>query len=170
MGLISAELSAKLDEIMGKCFAINRMLDRGMSLLAVRWKLSKTAEIMHPRIAHAYTGDLFGDFVSTYKNARDVESIYPATPVGDRDYDSPLDFFYDYHKENLELQEMIEDAVDEAAEEGDLTTKKAMNKMLENLIPFTELSQTLIDVFTKFNGDDFQRQMFDSVVEKYINV
>ena len=35
-GLIDKKLNNQINELIGKCFAINRMLDRGMSLLNVR--------------------------------------------------------------------------------------------------------------------------------------
>ena len=100
MGLISDKTNNLLNQLIGKCFSINRMLDRGMSLLMVRWKMVKTSEILHPAIAHAYPGDKFADSISDYQGQRDNETIYPSTPVGNKEYNNPLEFFIDYHKEN----------------------------------------------------------------------
>lgn len=170
MGLISNELNEQLNQLIGKCFAINRMLDRGMSLLKVRWKLSLASDILHPKVAHAYPGDQFADSISDYQAQRDMESIYPATPMGNREYNNPLEFFEDFHKENLEFQDMIQDAMDQASDEGDRTTKKFLSKLLYRLVPFTDLSQTFVDLCHKYGNDDFHMQVFDSVIEKYINV
>lgn len=170
MGLISDKLNKELDEVRGQAFALNRMLDRGMSLLEVRWKLIKSAEILHPRVAHVYLGDDFADSISAYQAQRDNESIYVATPSGDREYESPLDFFKDYHKENLKFEDMIKDTIDNAIEEGDTATKIFLDGLLGRLIPYISLSQTLVDLATQFGNDSFRLQVMDSIIEKYINV
>jgi ferritin len=170
MGLISEKLNNKLNELIGKCFSINRMLDRGMSLLMVRWKMIRSSTLLHPAIAHAYPSDKFADSISDYQGQRDNESIYPSTPIGNKNYDNPLEFFKDYHKENLELEDMIKDAIDEAVEEGDLTTKKFLDGLLERLVPYTAMSQTLIDLATQYGTDSFHMQLLDANIKKYINV
>lgn len=170
MGLISEKLNHELDLVRGQAFDLNRMLDRGMSLLEVRWKLIKSAEILHPKVAHAYLGDLFADSISAYQASRDNESIYTATPAGDREYNSPLDFFLDYHRENLKFENMIKDAVDEAIDEGDTTTKVFLDGLLNRLVPYIALSQTLVDLTTQYGNDAFHLQVMDSVLEKYVNV
>lgn len=170
MALISEKLNNQLNDIVGKCFAINRMLDRGMSLLKVRWKLSHASDILHTKAAHAYTGDKFADGVSNYQALRGNETIYPATPIGDKDYNSPLDFFIDYYNENIDLQNMVEDAIDEAVEEGDATTKAFLNGLLKVLASYTALSQDLIDLFSKCDNDAFKMQILDFEIDDYVNV
>lgn len=170
MGLISDKTNNLLNQLIGKCFSINRMLDRGMSLLMVRWKMVKTSEILHPAIAHVYPGDKFADSISDYQGQRDNETIYPSTPVGNKEYNNPLEFFIDYHKENLELEDMIKDAIDESVEEGDLTTKKFLDGLLERLIPYTAMSQTLIDLCKQYGMDSFHMQVLDANIDKYVNV
>lgn len=170
VGLISEKLNHELDLLIGQAFALNRMLDRGMSLLAVRWKLVQSSKVLHEKAAHAYPSDLFADSISDYQALRDNESIYPATPIGDRNYDSPLDFFLDYHKENLKFEDMIKDTVDEAIEEGDVTTKVFLDGLLSRLTPYIALSQTLVDLATQYGNDAFHLQVMDSVLEKYVNV
>lgn len=170
MALISEKLNSSLNTLIGKCFAMNRMLDRGMSLLMVRWKMVRTSEILHPALAHAMTGDKFADAISGYQGLRDNESIYPATPIGDREYRNPLMFFEDYHKENLELEDMIKDTIDQAIEEGDLSTKVFLDGLLANLTPYTAMSQTLIDLCNQYGMDSFHLQMLDANIDKYVNV
>ena len=46
-------------------------------------------------MAHAFTGDDFADGISSYQAMRSNETIYPATPIGDREYALPIDFFKD---------------------------------------------------------------------------
>lgn len=168
--LISKELNDRLNEIIGKCFEINRMLDRGMSLLKVRWKMINSSNILHENVAHAYPSSDFADGISDYQGLRGNETIYPATPIGNKEYDNVLDFFKDYHNENILLENMIKDAIDDAVEEGDNTTKIYLDKVLKRLSEFTALSQDMIDLFGACENDSFKLLMLDSNIEKYVKI
>ena len=170
MQLISENLNNQLNNLIGKSFSINRMLDRGMSLLGVRWKLINSAKNLHPKVSHAYPSSKFADGIQDYQASREAETIYPATPIGNREYQNPLEFFIDFYKENLEFENMIKDVIDMSIEEGDNNTKNYLDKLLDNLVPFTALSQTLIDLVTQYGNETFKLQLFDSVIEKYIEV
>ncbi len=170
MGLISEKLNNQLNELIGKCFAINRMLDRGMSLLMVRWKMIESSKILHELVAHAYPGDKFADSISDYQGLRDMETIYPRTPVGDRDYNSPLDFFKDYMNENIELEDMIKDSIELAMKDGDYSTKKFLDGLYSRLLPYTALSKDLVDLVSNCENDKFKLMMLDSDIDDYINV
>lgn len=170
MGLIQDDLNNMLNDLITKCFAINRMLDRGMSILGVKFKMVKTAEILHPKIAHAYPSDKFADSISNYQASRNNLTVYGVTPAGDKDYIAPLDFIQDYYNENIELQDMISDTIDKAVDVGDYTTKKFLDGLLVRLADYTALSITLVDLFTDYGSDPYHLQRLDSVIEDYINV
>lgn len=170
MGLITEKVNSKLNDIIGKCFLINRFLDRGMSLLAVEWKLPNCAKVLHPKLAHAYPSDIFADSISEYQTERDMLSVYPETPIGNEKYESVLSFFVRYHRENIELQDMIYDAIDECIEDGDHTTKVFLDSLLKRLSVYTNQSKTLVDAFSKYGDEDFSLQMLDVNIEKYIIV
>lgn len=168
MKLVSENLNNQLNELIGKCFAINRMLDRGMSLLTVRWGMIRTSEILHPKIAHAYPSDKFADSISAYQALRNMESTYPLTPVGDRDYKIPIEFFKDYFQENLEFEDMIKEAIITAKDDEDYQTKKFLNGLLNRLVPYTAFSQDLVGLIDSCENDNFKLMMLDSNIEKYI--
>lgn len=168
MGLISDKLNNRLSEIIGKCFEINRLLDRGVSLLSVRWKLPNVANKVHHSIAHIMIGDLFADSIGDYCEKRDNEVIYPQTPMGNESYEKPLNLFEKLYHYNLELEDLIKDVIDDAVEEGDLSTKKFLDGLLSRLVPYTALSQTLIDLFTAYDNDPFHLQLLDANIDKYI--
>lgn len=170
MGLISEKLNNQLNELVGKAFAINRMLDRGMSLLTVRWKMIEASRVLHPKVAHAYPSDKFADSISDYQASRSMESIYPATPIGNREYEAPIDFFKDYLAENIEFEDMIKDAIDMANEDGDYTTKKFLDGLLFRLVPYTALSQDLVDLVEMCDNDKFKLMMLDENIDDYVNV
>lgn len=169
MGLISESLNNQLNELVGKAFAINRMMDRGMSLLLVRWKLINTVKHLHAPVAHVFPGDLFADGISDYQSKRDMESIYPATPIGNREYSKPLDFFKDFLNECIEFEDMIKDAIDTSVKDEDITTKVFLDGILKNLVPFTALAQDLVDLFSMCNTP-FELHVLDSEIGKYINI
>lgn len=166
-GLIDARLNNKLNELVGECFAINRMLDRGMSLLNVRWKMVNTEKILHPKMAHAFTGDDFADGISGYQAKRSNETIYPATPTGNKEYNSPLDFFYDILGTLLKFQDTLYDTYEMSKEIGDYTTKKFVNKIIENLVDYVDMAQLLIDLMENFGNDKRGWALMDSNIDEY---
>lgn len=170
MALIFEKINNELDKIRSKCFDINRIMDRGVSLLEVRWKMPLTAHILHPVAAHSILGDDFADSISKYQAERDNESVYLATPAGDKEYDSPLALFIDYHNNLLELESMTKDAVDMSIEYGDTVTKIFLDGFLTRLIPYISMSKVLVDLGVAYGKDSFQLQMLDVNIEKYIQV
>lgn len=168
-GLINVLLNNKINEVIGKCFAINRMLDRGMSLLNVRWKMICTAKYLHPNVAHAFTGDEFADGLSDYQAKRSNETVYPATPIGDKEYAKPIDFFNDMLKEFIELQDMLYDAYEMSKELGDYTTKKKINSVIQNLVKYTDIAQTLIDLAENFGSDGRGIALMDASIDEYFD-
>jgi ferritin len=168
MGLISEKLNNQLNELTGKSFSLNRLVDRGVSLLDVRWNLLKTSDNVHHRIAHAFPGDDFADSITYYQAQRNCESIYPATPAGDKNYENPKEFFDDLYAQIVEYENMIKDAVEEAVDEGDQTTKVFLDGLLSRLTPYVDLAQNLIDLITAYGDNSFHLQVFDSVIEDYM--
>lgn len=170
MGLIQNDLNDMLNDLVTKCFAINRTLDRGVNVLGIKFKMVQASDIIHHRIAHAYLGEEFADGIAAYQTSRNNLTIYGQTPIGDKDYIAPIDFIKDYYNENIELQDMISDAVDKAIEVGDHTTKVFLDGLLTTVAKYTAVAITLLDLFEDYGGDTFHLQVLDSVIEKYINV
>lgn len=168
-GLIDKKLNNQINELIGQCFAVNRMLDRGMSLLNVRWKMVKTAQILHPKVAHAFPSAEFADGLSDYQAQRSNETVYPATPIGDREYDKPIDFFNDMLKELLSLQDMLYDTYEAANDISDYTTKAVISGIIKNLVKYTDIAQLLIDLAENFGSDTMGIALMDASIDKYIN-
>lgn len=168
MGLISEKLNNRLNDIIGKCFEVNRLCDRGQSVLSVTFKMPKTANVVHQKLAHPAIGDLFADSIGEYQESRDNTTIYPATPIGNTEYSKPIDFFYEYQHLILDLESLVKDVVDDAIEEGDTTTKVFLDGFLARLVPVVANSITFIDLFTQYGNDSFHLSVLDSVIEDYI--
>ena len=170
MGLISEKLNNMLCEIIGECFAINRMLDRGMSLLDTKFAMKNTAALLHPGLAHVFLGSKFADGIADYIGSRNNLVYYPATPIGDKDYIAPLEFVKDFYTHMINLQTMTYDAIDEAVEEGDYSTKVFLDGFLKNIVEYTDIAQTLIDVFNSYGFSSVNLQLLDANIDKHIHL
>ena len=170
MGLISEKLNNMLCEIIGECFAINRMLDRGMSLLDTKFAMKNTAALLHPGLAHVFLGSKFADGIGDYIGSRNNLVYYPATPIGDKDYMAPLEFVKDFYTHMINLQTMTYDAIDEAVEEGDYSTKVFLDGFLKNIVEYTDIAQTLIDVFNSYGFSSVNLQLLDANIDKHIHL
>lgn len=168
MGLIAERLNNRLNEIIGKCFEVNRLCDRGQSILSVTFKMPKTAKVVHMKCAHPIIGSDFADSIGDYQESRDNTTVYPATPVGNTEYAKPIDFFYQYQHYLLELESLVKDVVDDAIEIGDTTTKVFLDGFLSRLIPVIANSITFIDLFTQYGNDSFHLSVLDSIIDDYI--
>lgn len=170
MGLISEKLNNMLCEIIGECFVINRMLDRGMSLLDTKFAMKNTAALLHPGLAHVFLGSKFADGIGDYIGSRNNLVYYPATPIGDKDYIAPLEFVKDFYTHMINLQTMTYDAIDEAVEEGDYSTKVFLDGFLKNIVEYTDIAQTLIDVFNSYGFSSVNLQLLDANIDKHIHL
>ena len=170
MGLINEKLNNMLCEIIGECFATNRMLDRGMSLLDTKFAMKNTAALLHPGLAYVFLGDKFADSIGDYIGSRNNLVYYPATPVGDKDYTTPLEFVKDFYTQMINLQTVTYDAVDEAVEEGDYATKVFLDSLTKNIVEYTDIAQTLIDVFGAYGSNPVNLQLLDANIDKHIHL
>lgn len=168
MGLISEKLNNRLNEIIGKCFEVNRCCDRGQSILTVTFKMPRTGLLVHHAMAHRIIGSDFADAVGDYQAERDNTTVYPLTPIGNKEYEKPLDFFYDMQHHLLELENLVKDVIDDAIEEGDTTTKVFLDGFLGRLVHLVADSITYIDLFNQYGNDSFHLSVLDSVIDKYI--
>lgn len=168
MGLLSDKISNTLDEIIGNFFKLNRLLDRGMSVLAIDFKIPHVSNFVHQKLAHAYIGDKFADAIGDYKLSRDCNIVYPETPIGNKTYESPLQLFVELYTMNLELEDFIKDAIDECDEEGDLVTKDMLDDILEDLSEYTSISKNLVDIFESCGTDRFKLTMIDANIDNLV--
>lgn len=170
MGLISEKLNNMLCEIIGECFATNRMLDRGMSLLDIKFAMKNTAALLHPGLAHVFLGDKFADSIGDYIGSRNNLVYYPATPIGNKDYNTPLEFVKDFYAQMINIQAITYDAIDEAVDEGDYATKVFLDSLIKNIVEYTDIAQTLIDVFGAYGSNPVNLQLLDANIDKHIHL
>ena len=168
MSLLSDKMSNILDNLIGDFFKMNRLLDRGMSILAIDFKIPHVSNFVHQKLAHIYIGDKFADAIGDYKLSRDCNIIYPAVPIGDKSYESPYHLFLELYNSNVALEDSIKDAIDECDEEGDLVTKDMLGDILEDLAEYTAISKNLVDIFEPCGADRFKLTMIDANIDSLI--
>jgi hypothetical protein len=163
--LIDGNLNSKLNDIVKTLFQGNRIFDRGMSVLTIKFNLQKTVSMIHPRLAHLYPK--LADVISDYQADRDTETIYGLTPLDESDYNVPLEFFEKVLEYQENLESLVTEVIDESNSSGDKTTKVFLEKFLLDLIPVTAQLLLLVDKCEAY-GD--QMQLFDSNVEDFITL
>jgi hypothetical protein len=151
VSLLSELVNRKLDELLTACFAGNRLCDRAMSVLDVKFVMNKTVSILHPGIAHLFPK--LGDIVSEFQSDRNQMSIYGVTPFDATDYNSPQEFFEKllYFVEDLEA--LAYDVKQVAIDENDHATVTFADDFVETLIPLTKQCLLLVDKGNAYKGD-----------------
>ena len=166
MKLIKDNVNDVLNSLVGDMFAMNRLLDRQMSILSVKFVMPNLSKILHQKYAHAMP--LEADKISDYQGSRNCMTIYPETPIGDEDYNSPIELFTRMLEKQLEIEENICEAMNSAYEDGDMSTKVFLQEFLRGFKKYAEQSLILVDKATMY-GDILKHWMdFDHDAEKFI--
>lgn len=149
--LISETLNKKLDEILTMCFVGNRLADRGMSQINVKFVMPKTESELHPKLAHLFPK--LADLVSEYQSSRNCLSGYGLTPADLTDYPSPQDFFEKMLDYMTDLESLCYEAYFMAQDERDVSTLAFVEDFIEELTPVTNQCLLLVDKGKAYNGD-----------------
>lgn len=161
--LIKDSVNAKLDELVKKFFLGNRIFDRAMSVLDVKFVMPKTVSILHPKLAHLFPS--LADKISTYQSDRNALTVYGETPLDNSDYNSPQEFFIRMVAYMAEVEFLCGEICEIAMENNDHTTKAFIDSFLVSIIPVTKQLILLADKSEKFGSD---LMMFDHIVEDFI--
>lgn len=163
--LISESVNKELDGIVKTLFAGNRICDRGMSILSIKFVMNKTVSFLHSRLAHLYPK--LADVVSDYQGDRNCLTVYGETPLDATDYESPSDFFERILEYMEDLESQCYDVLNKAQEDSDITTVVFLQKFIDMLIPVTSQCLLLVDKCEKYNNDWMR---FDHDIEDFITL
>ena len=155
-GLLTIEIKEALEEIVEQCFYNNRIADRIASLLSVQFVMPATEKIIHSKYAHLMP--ILADVITDYMSARDCSAIYGETPIGNQEYNTPLDCFQKLLEINLELESKTKKAIDVVMEQKDYVTKVELDSFLKSLIPITNSLLTLVDKAENYNKLEDSRE------------
>lgn len=168
MEMISERLNEGLNSVVGSLFAMNRLFDRAMSVLAVKYKALNSAKILHPSLAHQFP--LIADSVTEIQQKRNMLSRYPATPEGNQMYDSPLQFYEIALEEFHKLEDLIEDTLDIAILEKDHVVKAFLDGLLMQWSSYVETMENIVDVCRLYGNDSKSQMQFDAVIDSCLTV
>lgn len=164
---VSDKVNTVLNDIVLKCFYINRQEDRSMTQLSVKFTMNQTSDLLHPILAHSplALADLIGD----YQDQRNVLTNYGLVPQDNTDYNNVLEMFEKSLEAWLNLEKAIADAVEVCLNENDATTRVFLESYLLKIIPFTAQVILLCDKIEVYetNGS-FGRMLFDQNIESFI--
>jgi hypothetical protein len=159
--LIPNQVNSALDAIVAKCFEGNRIADRGMSILNVKFAMSMTEEVLHESLAHIFP--VLADHVSSYQGSRNALTAYGVTTEDVSDYDTPLDFFEKIHRFCVDLEAVVSEALD-LSRDIDIMTYAFLLDFLKEVGIVTEQCLLLVDKATHCES----YMIFDHIVEDFI--
>lgn len=161
-GLIDENLNNELNSLVGMCFLGNRILDRDMSILSVKFTMNNAVKYLHQGFSHLYP--LLADKISDYQGSRDNLTIYPDTPKDDSDYPDILSLFKKFLDYQLNFEQSVKEVIDTALEIKDYNTKVFLENFLLELNKYTEQSLILVDRAIAY-GNDYMS--FDRDIKKF---
>ena len=160
--LIPDKLNSKLDEIVTKCFCGNRIADRGMSILSVKFAMNKTEKYLHQSLAHKFPK--LADEVSGFQDSRNNLTVYGLTPEDKYDYSNPSEFFERMLEYMYELESIISEA-SELAKEDDFATYSFLLKFIGSVSEVTSQCILLADKSQAYKDDIMG---FDHRIEDFV--
>jgi len=163
MQLINQKMADSLYLLVSKLFDGNRMLDRMITVLNIKFVMSKTASIIHPKLAHAYP--LLADAVGEWIESRNCMVVYLETPRDASEYINPQDLFKTYLDYSIELEQLIEEIILIAEEEKDRSTKIFLEGFLSKINKYTEQALLLVDKSNLYPDPmDFDRDIESFII------
>jgi len=160
--LIPEQINKKLDEIVTKCFEGNRIADRGMSVLGVKFAMNKTEEVLHEKLAHFFPK--LADVVSSFQGSRNNLTFYGATPADNSDYSHPLEFFERLLDYMMDLETLISEGVELSMKE-DIPTFSFLVSFSRQIAQVTNQCLLLLDKAELYKDDC---KTFDERIESFV--
>lgn len=151
MSIISEATKSAVTELIAQCFVENRMLDRMVSVLGVKFVYNQTADHIHHGMAHLYPvlADEIGEKCLERYN---IPVIYGATPAGNQDYSSVKEIIYAVRDRAINFQNMLIGACKIAQDNNDYHVLADLLDILEDYNEVVEQALLLADKLDIF-GD-----------------
>jgi ferritin len=166
-GLLTSSMKESLEKIVKHCFYCNRITDRIVSWMSIKFVMPTTANLIHPNLAHMYLGDSGADGISGYMDSRNCTTIYGETPIGNKEYDNPRECMNEILDINLEWENLVKESIKLAKEENDYATMVFLQHYLENIIEITKDILTLVDKIEMYEDSNSGWMKFDNDVVEF---
>ena len=164
--LINDKVAGNLNLLNQRFFNGNRILDRIMTSLVVTFIMPKTEATFHIPLAHKYP--LFADELGSYMEGRNQIVAYLETMTDVTEYNSPLEMWQKYLDYQIELEDLVQECINIAIEEADITTKVFLEKLLLEIQVYTNQALLLVDKSTMYGNNEFAWMMFDEHCESFL--
>ena len=161
--LISNETNTLLNLLVQQGFILNRLWDRGLSILNINFAMNNFEKIFHGGLAHKFPVD-WSDTISEIQSKYNIVTEYLETPTDVSVYSEPLEFFnknLEYHKKTYSI---LCDAIKIAGETNDLNVQAELIEFMKVFNKFMNQAILLVDKSKSFK-DDYA--MFDSMADKF---
>ena len=139
--LVSKPTQEALMEFVKQCFAMNRFLDRAVSVLGVKFAMNQLADLVHHGLAHAYPNlsDTAGE---KCLEAYNISVIYGETPRGDEDYSTVSECIREINKRTIDFQTLTMGVCKIAHDNNDLQVYADMLDILKKVNEY--VTQTIL--------------------------
>ena len=149
---VSKSTQDALMEIIKQCFIENRVLDRFVSVLGVKFACNNMANLIHQNIAHYFPeiSDQIGELCLERYN---ISVEYGATPEAKEDYNSVTEMMQILEDRIIDFQNMFIAVEKVAFENNDLQVFADLSKLMEGYNQISEQAILLNDKM-KYYGED----------------
>lgn len=169
MNLLNTPVEDSLNLLIQRLFLGNRILDRMMSNLTVKFVMPKTESILHEKLAHSYPK--MADYFSGHMEDRNCMAKYLVTPEDVTEYTNPMEIFNKYLEYQLELEELVCECISIAKDDGDMMTELALKEFLSgSLKKYTKQALLLVDKFDIYKDSKINWMHFDNQIEDFVIV
>lgn len=159
--LINDRTIKEINLISQQCFWLNRVVDRAVSVLSVKFGMPITSKILHQGLAHKYP--LLADDVNEILDMFNEYIDYLDTPADVRDYEDIVELFQTILDENIRLYDMTRNAIFVCRENKDINVETHLLDFLEDLNEYVAQAITLRDKAVSLKDNV---EMYELLIDK----
>ena len=159
--LINERTIKEINLVSQQSFWLNRVVDRAVSVLGVKFGMPITSKILHQGLAHKYP--LLADSVNEILDMYNELVDYLETPADTRDYEDIVELFQTILDENIKLYDMTRSAIFVSRETRDVNVETHLLDFLEDVNEYIAQTITLRDKAVSFKDNV---EMYELLIDK----
>ena len=159
--LINERTIKEINLVSQQCFWLNRVVDRAVSVLGVKFGMPITSKILHQGLAHKYP--LLADNVNEILDMYNELVDYLDTPADTRDYEDIVELFQTILDENIKLYDMTRNAIFVSRETRDVNVETHLLDFLEDVNEYIAQTITLRDKAVSLKDNV---EMYELLIDK----
>lgn len=152
MTIVSNNTQSALMELIKQCFVLNRVTDRCVSVLGVKFACNQSANLIHHGIAH-WPLALADKIAERCLERYNISVIYGETPSGAENYDRASDIIAEVERRVIDFQMMFMGVCKIALDNNDIHVYADLLDMLEDVNEIVEQVILLSDKMDVY-GDE----------------